>query len=668
MAGAASITWLGDYNDTWNDDDGGTPTPDTNWVGDAVLANGDDLTFDTNTGSVDWHGGVLKIDAPVTLSGVTIQGGAGGNADFGVADMYVAQAVTDSSDVITLSDGATVLVEMGLPNSTNAHRRVRFDARLSIAAGATVTIDRDGNVGNNKNNRMLRFDEEIMGGGSGAKIIINSERLNAGNGAVLFAADNKISGGYSGDWEIQLGTVQINHHEGFGDETTNSLDVATDGNVMLNSARGNNDSNLKNDITVGSDGNSGTFRFAFTGAGSLATTGFFEREYSGDIDGGKSDKMLAYEASNRGPTGDNDERRLFLSGAQDFVSSLRIRMGADVVVESADDSDEVFPNAAATIELNDIAVNDQLTTSLLLSGAGFDLAKVLKVNDENENGGTPPDGRRAAVATVGQINNRDNSASYDVTFSGNINVAEDDYLSLQLTADTGGSATFSGNIYDTGGYGFNVDIPGAYTQANSETGVTYWDDRFDGEVILTGTVAATNGGSGAIGPVGVKRGTLLVNTADFYATTVTVDSGAVLGGTGTVTAAATVNSGGTLSPGASIESLAVTGNVDLDGKLLIEIDDAHAMDNDLLAVTGNLDITGSEVDFDVTSIGGKTAYVFATYGTLTGTFGTETDRPIGYVIDYNYLGGNQIALVPEPATLALAAVGLLGLRRRRRRA
>ena len=66
------------------------------------------------------------------------------------------------------------------------------------------------------------------------------------------------------------------------------------------------------------------------------------------------------------------------------------------------------------------------------------------------------------------------------------------------------------------------------------------------------------------------------------------------------------------------------------------------------------------------------AYVFASYGSLSGTFGTNiTGLPAGYKIDYAYndgTGSNHIALVPEPACLAgLLSLPAILLRRRRRR-
>jgi hypothetical protein len=54
---------------------------------------------------------------------------------------------------------------------------------------------------------------------------------------------------------------------------------------------------------------------------------------------------------------------------------------------------------------------------------------------------------------------------------------------------------------------------------------------------------------------------------------------------------------------------------------------------------------------------------------LTGTFASVTAPSGGWIIDYNYQGLNEIALVvPEPQTwvMMLSGVGMLALFRRRR--
>ena len=111
-------------------------------------------------------------------------------------------------------------------------------------------------------------------------------------------------------------------------------------------------------------------------------------------------------------------------------------------------------------------------------------------------------------------------------------------------------------------------------------------------------------------------------------------------------------------------------NATLSGTLAIAVDPAGAGSSDILFAGQLLDLSvgSSAVDFSALGTLDDPAYVFASYGTLNGTFGSVSNLPSGYGIDYAYLG-NSIALVtvPEPKTITLlggAAVGLL-LRRRR---
>jgi fibronectin-binding autotransporter adhesin len=176
------------------------------------------------------------------------------------------------------------------------------------------------------------------------------------------------------------------------------------------------------------------------------------------------------------------------------------------------------------------------------------------------------------------------------------------------------------------------------------------------------TLTAVNTFPGALN---VNAGTLLVNGTNSGGGATTVNA-AILGGNGTITGSVNVTGSGTVAPGNSIGTL-TTGATNIDGTFAVQYDDSASQPIDKL-VSGALTLgAGSTVSFSLftqnlgTPLAGP-AYVFETYSGLSGTFGSTVGVPSGYSIDYNYLGGNQIALVqipvPEPSTLALMVVGL----------
>ncbi len=120
---------------------------------------------------------------------------------------------------------------------------------------------------------------------------------------------------------------------------------------------------------------------------------------------------------------------------------------------------------------------------------------------------------------------------------------------------------------------------------------------------------------------------------------------------------------------AGIGALTV-GTADIDGGLSVETNGFGAGTIDLISVAGALDITNASVTFANLGFAlDDASYIFATYGSLTGSaFMNEFNTPSGYTIDYAF-GGNNIALVaiPEPAAAMLGGMGLLALMRRRRR-
>jgi autotransporter-associated beta strand protein len=242
------------------------------------------------------------------------------------------------------------------------------------------------------------------------------------------------------------------------------------------------------------------------------------------------------------------------------------------------------------------------------------------------------------------VNNNPQAWNANFTFAG----TQDLNLGSGAVTLGGGNrtATVSANTLTVGGA-----IGGSYslTKAGSGTLVLSGDNAYTGATTLSG-------------------GRLLLNGTYSGGGAFTVQSAATLGGAGMIGAVAkpsnvTVASLGMLAPGNSIGTLGVYGNVTLGGTLVTEVDGAGAGVSDLLNVLGTLDITSSSLDLHTLTPLDDPAYVLADYTTLVGDhFANVTGLPAGYHIEYQYQGGNQIALVvPEPSTLALLGVGALGL-------
>lgn len=282
---------------------------------------------------------------------------------------------------------------------------------------------------------------------------------------------------------------------------------------------------------------------------------------------------------------------------------------------------------------------------------------------------------------------------------------------------TGGTTTVRGNIVRTGGAGtenatvtlaggslnmsgFSVGATGVTVSLVAESGTLTALFELNGGGAFTKTTGGElvmAGVNAYLGATNVNEGTVLVSGSLSGTASVAVQSGATLGGTGSINTAATVTValGGTLAPGTSNSpGVLSTGNVDLSAAtstFKLELGGTApgnlATEHDQLAVTGTVTLGGNASvslfgayfgsaqlndTFTIILNDGNDAVVGtfanAPLNLLGGTDGTQ------FAVDYFGGDGNDVVLtliaVPEPGALGslLSGLGMLaGLQRFRRR-
>lgn len=241
----------------------------------------------------------------------------------------------------------------------------------------------------------------------------------------------------------------------------------------------------------------------------------------------------------------------------------------------------------------------------------------------------------------------------------------------------------SGTISKNGSGGRTLTL--GNNDANGNFTGTFMKNSGTLSLIKTGAGTQILGGTmnmGAGGTITVNGGALLINGTETSGGTLTAASGGTLGGNGSITVATgglKVVSGGTLSPGAA---LGTAGLLSLSGGLTLQSGGTYAVD--LFGTGQGTTYDATLVNLGAISLGSSTLALNLGYvpnpgdsfdilanttgSAITGTFNGLAEGSqivIGSTdLSITYLGGTGhdvvLTVVPEPSTLTLAGLGLLG--------
>jgi autotransporter-associated beta strand protein len=243
---------------------------------------------------------------------------------------------------------------------------------------------------------------------------------------------------------------------------------------------------------------------------------------------------------------------------------------------------------------------------------------------------------------------------------------------LILTASntyTGGTSVSSGTLQLGDGVANNGYVQGnilnnaAVTFANPST------QCYSG--VISGSGSLNKLGAGTLlltasntysGPTAINQGELVVKGA--LASAVTVNAGGTLGGTGGLVNAV-VSPSGQLAPGNPLGLLTVSGSLILESGAVLD----YELDTPLtssMVNAGALALNNQQfTDFNFTPATnfGPGSYDLIAFGSSSGSLGANTSGTVDGLPAMLTLQSNDLVLnvVPEPSTLELFAVGLLGL-------
>ena len=666
VTSSSPLAWDGDSNQwnfvaaNWYDEETSTDSAvyvDGRWVNFDDLATGTtDVVLNSLTVA---PAGVLfeNSSLPFTLSGTGSIGGTGRLIKRGDATTTISTANTYTGS--TRLEGGVLSIPTfpngGLPSplgqSSSAPENLVLAGGTLGYTGSATTTDRGVSV-EGLDSSISVTDSLVMNGpvvssgdaglskiGTGSLVFTTSDTnvYGAGNipgGAGGLEADEGMltltgTGLHSVTGELHVGTLE-------GISANLVLDQATvETGSWLAVGRGNGDAAV---ATVDINDSS-------------LETGSFSSGFDGGLETNDSDQVI-----NVNGTSSWTNVGLFrLSDSLGAESTIIVNDSAEVILQGVDDA-QIGRVGTGTVTIND---SGSFTSSgwLSLGRVGAESQGTVNVNGGTFRNVNPE--RRMIVGEegVGILNVSGTGVASDV--ASQTNIGQDETADGTINLLTGGTLAINKLVGGAGASALVFD--GGTLRANSAN-----DDFIavnTATLATNGGVFDTNGFDVTVnqvmeGPGGLTKsgsGTLVLNGASTFAGTTTVSQG-TLAGSGSITGALQVNAAASVNPGDSTGTFAA-GNTTISGTYVCEIDGALA---DRLDVTGSLTLSGATVNFDAVTAPSQAVYIIATYTSLTGTF-SEVDVPAGYTVDYNYLGGNQIALVGGSATPYDAWAATFGL-------
>lgn len=629
------------------------------------------------TGVTRLEGGITTV-ASLTNGGVAGPLGAASSAP---ANLVLAGGTLDyTGGAVALDRGLTIAGNSGLVNAGNLSltgQLVRTAGGITKTGAGSLTLSNASNaIGTFRiNEGSLAFD------GSGGPQVNNANGFFMGAGVTVdLPNDTTLNSGGDvniGDVAGAASTLTLSGNAVFNSPNRVMTGVgsggASTGDIMIS---GDSEFNMPGGwLSIGETGN-GTLTVKDSGKLYMATsdfnisdlnnsTGNFNLQNSGEVD-----VNFGWFAKNPGTTanvsitgGTFNTRAGFMAGGLDndgvpaTGASATVNQSGGAVTFNGDDN-RIGANATAVWNISggSILSNGWMTLGRYVAGSGT----------MNASGGTVTQNHPTRPFRIGE----NGSGILNVSGTAEVVSGNDGGFSL------GGGAGSSGEINLDGGtltadriYAGGVDgnselhLNGGVLKAAVGANLDFINGLDSVVVDPGGAFIDTNGQTVAIAQVlddgggdltKQGAGTLRLNGANSYFGSTTVAAG-TLAGTGSVTGPLIVSATGSVNPGITAGTFTAGDTASIAGTYVCEIDGANA---DTLAVSGGLTLApGSVLDINQLSAPTAFVYIIASYSSLSGTFTTVNDLPSGYTVDYNYLGGNQIALVKPVTPYQAWAIG-----------